>query len=119
MSNLQQYGARGPLSDPPQLGEYVVVLASDAEAAITKIAAVSVEQILGSDEDTRAAIEQAYAAGQEEMLAKCIAAVEGLERLSAHADQDDPVAGYIVKDNGIVVYRSQALAALRALQEKP
>lgn len=60
-----------------------------------------------------------YEQGQRDMLAKCIAAVEDLERLSAHADQDDPVAGYIVKDNGIVVYRSQALAALRALQEKP
>ena len=31
---MKRYGARGPLSDPPQLGEYEVVLAWQAEAAI-------------------------------------------------------------------------------------
>ena len=29
---VKVYGARGPLSDPPQLGVYLVVLAADAEA---------------------------------------------------------------------------------------
>ena len=32
---MKQYGVRGPLSDPPQLGEYVVVAAWEVEAAIT------------------------------------------------------------------------------------
>ena len=108
MTDMQRYGARGPLSDPPQLGEYVVVLASDAEAAITKIAAVSVEQILGSDEDTRAAIEQAYAAGQRDMLAKCI------QKVSLYLHEEvcsDTCRGYCAA-------LDDAISALRGLTGK-
>jgi len=47
-----------------------VVLAWEAEAAIAKIAAAAVDQILGSDEDTRAALAQAFLEGQRDMLAK-------------------------------------------------
>jgi hypothetical protein len=32
--DIQQYGARGPLSDPPSLGEYVVVTYADHVAAL-------------------------------------------------------------------------------------
>lgn len=50
--DLHVYGARGPLSDTPQLGEYEVVLAWEAEAA--------------------------YASGQRDMLSKCIKVVEAI-----------------------------------------
>ena len=69
---MKKYGARGALSDPPQLGETVVVLAWEAEAAIAKVAEAAVEQIIGSDEDTRAALTEAFLEGQRDMLAKCI-----------------------------------------------
>jgi hypothetical protein len=101
---VKHYGARGPLSDPPQLGESSVVLAWEAEAAIAKIAAAAVDQILGSDEDTRAALTQAFLEGQRDMLAKCIAAVEALD------DGGDTDTRYIL---------ASTAATLRSLQEKP
>jgi hypothetical protein len=70
---VKRYGARGPLSDPPQLGESVVVLAWEAEAAIATVAEAAVEQIIGSDEDTRAALTEAFQQGERDMLDKCIA----------------------------------------------
>lgn len=75
---MKRYGARGPLSDPPQLGESVVVLAWEAEAAIAKVAEAAVVQILGSDQDTRDALTEAFRQGQRDMLAKCIAAVRAV-----------------------------------------
>ncbi len=73
---MKRFGARGALSDPPQLGESVVVPAWEAEAAIAKVAEAAVVQILGSDQDTRDALTEAFRQGQRDMLAKCIAAVE-------------------------------------------
>ena len=37
MSDITQYGARGPLSDPPRLGEYIVVTYADHLAAVREI----------------------------------------------------------------------------------
>ena len=34
MSQIKQYGARGPLSDPPILGEYIMVTYADHLAAL-------------------------------------------------------------------------------------
>ena len=102
---MKKYGARGALSDPPQLGESVVVLAADAEAAIAKVVVMAVEQILGSDEDMRAALTEAFLEGQRDMLAKCITAVDARIRPTLHP----------LENAGI----GEALAALRALPEKP
>jgi len=104
---VKRYGARGPLSDPPQLGESVVVLAWEAEAAIATVAEAAVEQIIGSDEDTRAALTEAFQQGQREMLAKCIAAVEAANH------------EYRTYESNEQWKHQQTIAALRALQEKP
>lgn len=102
---MHVYGARGPLSDTPQLGEYEVVLAHEANAAITKVTAVAMEQILGADDDLDQAIKEAYLLGERNMLAKCIALVEGTYTVS-----------FVTLDAD---FQRAALVALRALQEKP
>ena len=75
---MHVYGARGPLSDTPQLGEYEVVLAHEANASIAKVTAVAMEQILGADDDLDQAIKEAYLLGERDMLAKCIEAVRAV-----------------------------------------
>jgi len=105
---MHVYGARGPLSDTPQLGEYEVVLAHEANAAIAKVTAVAMEQILGADDDLDQAIKEAYLVGQADMLAKCIEAVRAVRpRLSWKDDYD------------VCVYRANVYEALRAQGEKP
>jgi len=89
---MHVYGARGPLSDPPQLGEYKVVLASEADAAIAKVAAVAMDEILGADDDLNRAIEEAYLLGQQDTLSKCIEEISGIN------DNGDPDIRYILSD---------------------
>jgi hypothetical protein len=92
------------------LGEYEVVLAAEAEAAIAKVAVMAVEQILGSDEDMQTALTEAFLVGQQNMLAKCIAAVEAIphDLYCASLDEQYNRPCDCPQDN--------ALDALRALQ---
>ena len=99
---MHVYGARGPLSDTPQLGEYEVVLAWEAKAAIAAVEKRGWDKGYEAGRlDERAelrnhsvAATRAYEQGQRDMLAKCIAAV---------CDSDI----------------GREVAALRALEEKP
>jgi hypothetical protein len=107
---MHVYGARGPLSDTPQLGEYEVVLAWEAKAAIAAAEKRGWDKGYEAGRlDERAelrnhsvAATRAYEQGQRDMLAKCITAVDGLDKY--HHGQVDA---------------SQALAALRALSSEP
>jgi hypothetical protein len=108
------------------LGESVVVLAWEAEAAIVKVAEAAVGQILGCDEDTRAALTEAFLQGQRAMLAKCIAAVEALQSDMANWSSDETRAATdvvldLTVDQWMWVQRGVGRSAqvLRGLQEKP
>ena len=125
---MHVYGARGPLSDTPQLGEYEVVLAWEAKAAIAAaeqrgreaayadylhqkepFAVWCMEQGAKNQRATfvslvDAAFAKGEAQGQRDMLAKCIAELEALMAETS----GDRFHGFW-----------DALAALRALQEKP
>lgn len=100
---MHVYGARGPLSDTPQLGEYEVVLAHEANASIAKVTAVALEKILGAEDVIDQAIKEAYLLGEQDMLAQCIAAV-------------DEIAKTYPSDS---MSSLRVIAALRDLQEKP
>lgn len=89
---MHVYGARGPLSDTPQLGEYEVVLAHEANAAITHVTAVAMDQILGADDDLDQAIKEAYLLGERDMLAKCISMIADID------DNGDPDIRYMLSD---------------------
>ena len=89
---MHVYGARGPLSDTPQLGEYEVVLAHEANAAITKVTAVAMEQILGADDDLDQAIKEAYLLGERDMLATVQAFLN--ETRAAYRDESSMDGGY-------------------------
>ena len=93
MVQVKRYGARGPLSAPPQLGEYEVVLAWQAEAAIAAAFESGMDQMIGGIEQV------SYDKGQADMLAKCIAVVEN-----------------VLNEPGTP---SDLFAALRALQKMP
>ena len=99
---MKRYGARGALSDPPQLGESVVVLAWEAEAAIARLAAASVDQILGADEDLKAALTEAYLQGQREALVAAVQRVEELNHWEEHVRE--------------FVHRDEAIAAIKGDQ---
>lgn len=106
MSALKTYGARGALSDPPQLGESVVVLAYQAEAAIAALIDDQVKELAEYDAQVLAAEQQ----GQADMLAKCIEAVRAVE------------GGYSVPlgmsvGQFIEAMRHQFIAVLRDLEE--
>lgn len=58
---MKRYGALGPLSDPPQLGEYEVVLAWQAKEAIAE--------------------------AERDMLARCIAAVEAQQMYASTVEE--------------------------------
>lgn len=86
---MKQYGARGPLSDPPQLGESVVVLAFEAEAAIAAVRAeMAVERakrqrLIDMADDLATSVMQRpdsddYDKGQRDMLARCIDVAAGV-----------------------------------------
>jgi hypothetical protein len=104
---MHVYGARGPLSDTPQLGEYEVVLAHEANASIAKVTAVAMEQILGADDDLDQAIKEAYLLGERDMLAKCIEAVRAVRPMLSWKDDYD-----------ICVYRANVYEVLSALEKK-
>ena len=94
MSDLQRYGARGPLNSPPQLGEYEVVLAWQAEAAI--------------------------AAARANMFAKCIAAVEEVHSPIQHGE-DTYCRGCAdaAYNEFSFTWPCPVVTSVRALQEKP
>jgi hypothetical protein len=108
---MHVYGARGPLSDTPQLGEYEVVLAHEANASIAKVTAVALEQILGADDDLDQAIKEAYLLGERDMLAKCIAALPH-DTHCLDTWYDDKTSECFCKS-------AACDRALRALEEKP
>lgn len=88
---MHVYGARGPLSDTPQLGEYEVVLAWEAEAAI----AAAVEDFRAAmSEGTwyQSGLENGYEQGQRDMLAKCISMIADID------DNGDPDIRYMLSD---------------------
>ena len=75
---VKVYGARGPLSDPPQLGQYLVVLAADAEAHER----AAVEAVMGDwrtlyEAQTKAS-RAAIAEVRKQAIRDCIAAVEAV-----------------------------------------
>jgi flagellar biosynthesis/type III secretory pathway protein FliH len=78
---MKKYGVKGQLSDTPQLGESIVVLAWEAEAAIAAAEQRGFDE--GYDAGTAVAFsdfdEAAKRQCQRDMLAKCIAAVDALE----------------------------------------
>ena len=123
---MKRFGARGALSDPPQLGESVVVLAWEAEAAIAKVAEAAVVQILGSDEDTRDALTEAFRQGQRDMLAKCIAETQRqlfrkngmLNFIGSSVDEGSSVE-FCCPCDWNQRAAENLIAALRALKDRP
>lgn len=106
MTGLTTYGARGPLSDPPQLGEYEVVLACHAEAAIQ--AAYQSQVFIHEGASERRGYEQ----GQRDMLARCIDALAAVE-----GSYSVPVGMSV----GLFIYamRHEFIAALHRLEVQP
>ena len=124
----------------PERGELVVVLYSDAEAAIRaavevvterRVAAVGdiAKQVAEASERGRSkGYEEGYWTGaksgyadghkdgQRDMLAKCIAAVEALRGYEMpstyYAERDEYATGW-------TEHSDEVLAALRAMEEKP
>ena len=62
MDMMKPYGANGPLSDPPELGQYVVVPEFMAQQHAIKVGMISDQY--------------GYERGQRDMLAKCIAVLD-------------------------------------------
>ena len=112
MTDIQRYDRIGVIG-ARDCNEWVK--AADAEAAIARLAATAVEQILGSDEDMRAAITEAFLEGQRDMLAKCISAVESVGHWT-DSDMGLPLTDGI---DEMWIAKGNAIAALRALEEKP
>lgn len=108
MTGLATYGARGPLSDPPQLGEYEVVLAWQAQAAIRAAHEAQVFIHEGAAERR----------GYEQGLARAIRIVSEAQD-TAQSGEGIVVTITLGAGRGSVyVNRDAVLTALRALEEK-
>jgi hypothetical protein len=105
----------------PVPGEVVVVLASDAEAAIAAVTSAAVAQIMGEMEDTRRDLATAFVMGQRDALA-------GRRQEIADARNDGYRQGWhealanamqrveaLPLTTRLAYNRSEVLAALRAL----
>ena len=96
MSDMQRFGYCSTCVCPLPKADGRWVLLADAEAAISAAFRAGMEQMIGGIEQV------SYDNGQRDMLAKCIAAVDGLDKY--HHGQIDG---------------SRALAALHRLEEQP
>jgi hypothetical protein len=96
MTNMQRYGYCSTCVCPLPKDDGRWVLLADAEAAISAAFQSGMDQMIGGIEQV------SYDKGQRDMLAKCIEAVDGLDKY--HHGQIDG---------------SRALAALREREEKP
>lgn len=122
MSQIKQYGARGPLSDPPILGEYIMVTYADHLDAL-RACEERVEESIDRAWEQAAQLAVAHA-----RTATLDAAREAVAALDAYyaieecegnplekGDPEDPDPWH----QGHLIERDDALAAIDALKEKP